>query len=139
MPEITNEMVQMWMQVCAALVSGQVAWKGLKFLGWKKGIMYAMTRNLAGQNGWTAGMLMWPTMLIDTVLLPIYMWVAVAGGTIDKRFAIQDREMSKVVSDDRFDKFLQTLAVRVDELDENVQKVHGNIETLAQAWVRNLQ
>lgn len=133
MSEITQEMVmQVWMYVCSAIVTGQVAWKGVKFVGWKKDVMFAMTRHLAKESGWTAGLFMWPALVADLVLSPVYLWVAFTGGTIEKRFKVK----AEKEAEERVKSHMRYFESVIDDMRDDIVRTQEDIQGLCRVWLK---
>lgn len=130
---MTHEMMlEVWTQVVVAVVTAMMARKGFSQLGWEEGTMFAGTRALSRRAGWVSGLAMWPALLLEAVLSPLYFTGAVTVGTVKKQ--IRKREDSKKMEHRLA--MLKQFEGQVRAIKKGVSENQMNIEQLVDAFIR---
>jgi len=120
--------LNIWLYTCATLVTLAATWKTIRFLGWKKKLMFYTVREMAKGKGAIQGTLMWPALIVDTVLMPVYAFAALLQGTIDKQLELVDLkaiETGKAYWNDKAFTWLQ----------EDFNKTKNDLRDLIDVWV----
>ena len=120
--------VNVWLYACASLVSLVAGWNFIKILGWKKDLVFYLTRELAKGNGMTRGIAMWPAFITDIVLLPAYAFCALSKGTIEKNLEIHDRKACEANKSHWTEKW-------VGWIQEDLNNLRQDVENLSDAFI----